>query len=106
MSDQSTYLANLLWEAQLALTKYRRESERLGMFRLALSDLATFDALEVMATDLAEEDPQVWARDHMAVLIAAGEQPSLDDSGSVYQGHADEVSDALERLGLLPEEES
>lgn len=96
-------LANMLWQAHHALTRYRETAERLHAPRLALSDLATFDALVGLGADAAP-DPEKWARDTMAALIEYREQPSLD--GTAYEVHQDEVRDALAALGLLPEEES
>lgn len=104
-----TVLANLLWRAHEALAAYRRWADQSGAQRLALSDLATFEELESLAADLPDVDAPRWARERMADLIRAGEQPSLDGGDrhfgeALYGGHADEVRDALERLGLLPEE--
>jgi hypothetical protein len=82
------------------LTNYRRWAETDGLPRLALSDLATYDAL-VSIFDGDEEQSELA----MARLIEAREQPSLDDRHCVvFQAHQDEVSEALERLGLLPKE--
>lgn len=82
------------------LTNYRRWAETDGLPRLALSDLATYDAL-VSIFDGDEDDAELA----MAKLIEAREQPSLDDRHCVvFQAHQDEVCEALERLGLLPGE--
>ncbi|HEU5032740.1 MAG TPA: hypothetical protein VFV01_48010 [Spirillospora sp.] len=103
---EAVFAAELLHTLNFRLTQYREVAAAHGLgARLALSDLATMDSLVGRYADFDDGDAR--AVEAMARLLAAGAQPTLGGpdghfADAVYQGHEDEVSDALQRVGLEP----
>lgn len=105
-----TAASNLLWNVVYMLDKYANYVEGMGKDRSAIDDLVTFRRLLDTYVDY-EEHHERKARDVMAVLIEKDIKPSLAGTDphfveAVWQGHADEVREALEELGIYPEEET
>ena len=92
----------LLRAAQQAADAYQEACARLGYgYRVADEDARVLDALEERAGrgELTCGVPEALTR----VLEDRLDVSPYDDSGYIYQGVLDDISDGLERLGLTRE---